>query len=472
MAETLTISDGTTTIDFLGSNYEILHEGGWSPKRAQLRKSLMGGQSPYHNVVERMAIKINGTSESDVLDKLQDLSDLFDQVDRWAAGGVVTAVYIEYEPSNTGLGGAIPQAVIVGPEPGTDYIQLPSDFTYIYKEGRYQLGTNIDPIIITFMRRPLWLYATEAKSSAASSGNPAVMTVSSTFTDTAKVFMPYDLLLVSSFDTTVDTCNGYVITTNDTNLIQYFEAEDMSIINATYQTDQVVATASNGNISEIDGDLPTAQTGALEGSLSSPGDALLWGVFCSVKNLSSSYPWRIRGGFYSSTLSAFVSPTPWKTLNESDYANPTPIFLGYVSTPSEQSIGSIFVFRLEVEHDDVGVDGTDDLQIDYACIVGIDESTNIIKVDNIFVANAGDNFVLEHRLDSHIKPWAWAAQNTSGPEIYSTVDGNKIFSSLGNSISCIVLANDGAGQWVHEDNLGEANITLTATRHRGYLTPL
>ena len=143
MAETIKIQDGTTVVDFLGSNYKILTGGGWAPRRAQRRRGAMGGQSPYLDVVETMAIRVTGSTAADCLDKLGDLSDLLDQAEAWSKDSDTHAdVYLEYEADGSALAGSL-KATIIGPPDFGDEAWARLDVVWVLQGRGRGIGLNV-----------------------------------------------------------------------------------------------------------------------------------------------------------------------------------------------------------------------------------------------------------------------------------------------------------------------------------------
>ena len=234
---TIQFADGTTTIDLTGGtgDYALMYNS-WSPKIAKRRQSVMGGQSPYEDVREEMAIIVKGTSETDCLGNLQTLTELFDQANAWRLDDSTnTAVEIQIQPKGSS---ATVDAVIWDCE-----ITAPADMTWLGATSEYRL----QPVILRFTRRGLWLGSTETESSSTSTGNPAILT-SSTFTNSMDVLVPSDIYI--DFDSSGAAqpdgdSDIWIIATNAANKLQIEEAEGGTLSNVT---STVVSGSSAGSV--------------------------------------------------------------------------------------------------------------------------------------------------------------------------------------------------------------------------------
>ena len=120
MAGILRVTDGSTVINFIGdTNYKLVY-GSWAPKRAKRRRSQMGGQSPYEEVVERIPVLIQDTTTDLIMAKLGVLSDLLDQAEKWSQNDSgVDAVKIVYQPDGSTLADPVEAVIVGGPGQGS-----------------------------------------------------------------------------------------------------------------------------------------------------------------------------------------------------------------------------------------------------------------------------------------------------------------------------------------------------------------
>ena len=459
MAHTIKISDGTTTCDFLGSNYKILTGGGWAPRTAKRRQSVMGGQSPYEDVVETMAIQVKGTSVATCLSKVAALSDLLDQAAKWNQNDAgVTAVYMEYEPNGSALAASV-KALIVGPPGYGDFITMPNHYTYLGQTGAYLLGTVSDPIVVSFTRRGLWRGATEAKAAAASTGNPDIVTTAA-FTDTPKIPVPYDMDI--DFIGRIGEASGgadfYALTTNAADKLYTIECEVMTGGAAT-----VVALASAGNVHR-QSDAGTATFS--DTTIAMNANARLYAFYICVKASATVTKW---------TLTAYLYPhaTTLETV-----AQTRPIIYGGSTAISIVSLGTISTnwtpARLVVTAVPSANLG-ETLDLDYICGIALDENANIFHVIPAGTAFAScDRVVVAQQLATKKTPLVTALE-AAAIVAYSGYEGNAAPYASGNSLSALVFGTQTGNYTVYDADTGggqKADVTFTATRTMGYLTPL
>ena len=466
MAHTIKVSDGTTTCDFLGSNYKVLAEG-WAPKVAKRRPSRAGGQSPYDDVVETIEIQISGSSKSDVMAKLGTLSDLLDQAGKWGKDDAgVTAVYFEYEPDGSALAASV-KAVIVDAPPYTDFLTMPRNFGIVYRDGRHYIGDYNNPITLSFTRRGLWLGATEAKAAAASTGNPAIMTVA-TFTDTPKIPVPYDASIAFDFDMDIETVI-YGLFTNAADKLYLKEGEDFTAANST-----AVSTSSAGNVHQ---QTDNAAVKLYDDSFSINSGARLFAIYAvvSANTDSTNTYWSLKPSFgfdYNSGVLRSQVDGRINTYIPTVQDEPEVVKLGLIATNYSPTS-----FMLTVTP---AANGSTTINVDYVCIAAIDESTRMARISpeiGNFAAPAGDEVLIEHRLASKKQP---KVSTLNGSVEYSLAGygGDVMLAASGNSVSALIFGGKSSalsaagGSYVIGGSGNELNITLTTTRTMGYLTPL
>jgi hypothetical protein len=467
MAHTISISDGTTTANLLKpDDYKLLVEGGgWRPQRAQRRQSGLGG-SPYADVVETMALEIKGTSESDVLANLGILSDLLDQAEAWGRGEDVTAVYIEYEPDGSALADGV-RAVITGPPPFGSFLTMPSNFAIVYRDGRFRIGDNSNPVTLSFTRRGLWLGATETETASTSTGNPAILTTT-IFTDTASILMPYNAYLDFELSASAKepiANEMYFCFTDAANKLQIEEGEgrdgDTGSPSTTVQTD------------------------------SSAGNVLRWGS----GNAGGTATWNDPFNSFNSDIRQIMliavmrNQTAGTTADVSWTYGPTTaianstrshVLDGDVTTGIVIKTWHIALAQAASEYYlsfVVSKSSTSVFDLDYWAAVGLDDSTNILRIPYYSAtASNGNRIHIEHRLDSNLDPQLYGDNEGTGTKLHQSYDGSAILTGQSNVVSCLVLGAQPPASGVNDNYViyqaGELDVTLSATRTLGYLTPL
>lgn len=165
----LVITDGTTTITFQdgagGETNYILHRQVWAPVIAGLRRSQLGGRTPYEDVVEELPSLIRGTSAQDAYAKLAALARLLEQAERWARGENVTAVVVKFVPKGALLSSlANPlQATILGRAGGDETAGVALSGEWNAAGTHYVIPT----VRVRFVRRGLWLTLENSANPAA-----------------------------------------------------------------------------------------------------------------------------------------------------------------------------------------------------------------------------------------------------------------------------------------------------------------
>lgn len=163
----LVLTDGTTTITFQdgagGDTNYPLHRQEWAPVIAGLRRSQVGGRTPYEDVVEQLTLAIRGTSAPDAYTKLAALARLLEQAERWARGENVSAVVVKFVPKGALLSSlANPlQATVLGRAGG-------DETAGVGLTGEWNAAAThfvIPSVRVRFVRRGLWLTNDESGGS-------------------------------------------------------------------------------------------------------------------------------------------------------------------------------------------------------------------------------------------------------------------------------------------------------------------
>jgi hypothetical protein len=341
-------------------------------------------------------------------------------------------------------------------------IELAGDFSETEVGG----GKYIRRVYLTFLRRGLWLGATEVESASQSTGNPAVMTTT-TFTDTANIPMPYDARL--TFDNSTDSfggLKGYVLFQNAANKLFLDEAESQTL---GANTDSfAVSNSSAGNVARMKSNVSGGHS--VDGSFSMPTGTNRAALFCVAKNISpSTVDWDIQ------CTASIVGDTSTQagpvTVIEAGDNTIQPVFLGNFTMPV-----TIENYLITCTRSAPGLLATDDLYIDYIVGIALDENARIIYLNDDLTHDGSDTqYYIEHQLsgtgswagNTHY-PLVWGAP--SGDEHFPPYEGDAVLAATGNLVSCITVGGD--DDWVIRSATdGEYNITLQATRTLAYLTP-
>jgi len=472
MAQSWTISDGVTTINLIGTNYKVLNAGAWAPRVATRARDAMAGRSVYEDVDENpLYLSISGTDKGDVLSELSTLINLLDQASAWMEGEPVNPVYMSYRPEDSATGITL-QAFIKGPPSFGDYLTIPSHFDSGVIGGGAVLGTNADPIILQYRRAGLWLDGEETETATATSANPEEKTLT-TFSESAPIPWPYDFT-VTFARTSTNTFQlmgyyGYLAITNAATKIAFFEAESGSLSDANF-TSMADTTASGGNMMRLD-------TGVDENSVCYIGETTIASIsgvreiqfFTMVRNNSSSLTYDVQlhwqeAGSNSEYTGRII------TLGTANN-DPQLLDLGVMYIPFGASLSD---YNWDVRVTPSGtVTAGNTLDIDYVCLVGIDENTRILKFERMldaFNAYTSVALTINHNLDTSFSPTVFT--DATYPR-YEAYDGNATLMAKGNTLSFIVLMHDNEkGDWVMEDTgAGKITYTASATRMRAYLIP-
>ena len=109
---TLSISDGTTTVNLISGNALYLAAGGWPLAVSPPQISDLGGRGPYDDVTETITVTATGAN---AIPDLRNTLRLLDQARRWARGEDVTAVTLRIRIDGSTLtAGVVLHAAILG----------------------------------------------------------------------------------------------------------------------------------------------------------------------------------------------------------------------------------------------------------------------------------------------------------------------------------------------------------------------
>lgn len=442
MAHTLKISDGTTTIDFRGSNFVILQDG-WAPRRAQRLRSGLGGP-PYGDVVETMEIGIKGDDAADVLSELATLNELMDQVERWALNEPVNAVYLEYEPPGSGLGGSV-KAAIVGPPGSGDFIRLPNSTDIGISAGN-MLGRLGDPIVLSFTRRGLFLVAEEQQSEGASTANnPGLMTV--TYGSAAELPSPAKLALSLQNDLAPDS-PALLLLAKSTSFMDFEEGEN-GVYDDGDWADAADTNASNGNVARYTPN--DTNVGEITFTVTLDSSSRRFAVVANLKNRSTTISYKIRANLHAAY-------SPWYTIDTSDQG---PQLFTFDVIKASRSVVSL---QIQVQADGTG-SSANSLDIDTVAIVAVDDDVGrVIALPDLSTIGT---------LTIDPGPLTLVSPSVSDGTLGRPYKGDAYLSQIGTGFAAVLIGNTGSN-WRLRDNVTSALIPvgMTVTRREGYLAPL
>ena len=467
MAHTIKISDGSTTVNLLDTIHMVYD---WPIARATRSTSLMGGRSPYSDVVETINIGVKGATAALCLAALGTLSDLLDQAEAWSRGENVTAVYIEYEPPGSALAASV-KAVITGRPDFGSFITLPSKAGGILLENAYVIGTNNDPITLSFKRRGLWLGATEQEVDAGGLEDMPYHEISDAFTDNFKVLCPFEARTSFVWDdsTTIADNEAYFCFTNSGSKMALIEGESWGTAAGEF-VDTVDTDASGGNVvrfTPVDTDNNTLQMDFTAYGFDTT--VRRFQIFAVLANNHATTTFDTYFSWYNLDSSVSSGNTKTKVIDAST-TNPKIFYWDEFALPDQLN-------NYKVSFNVAGSAAAGTLDIDYFVVVGIDQSTNILHMAAIQTVNANDTSsltVIDHRLESHTTPIVYEEASAVSGLASSIIgyDGNASLHVSGNVISTIVIACDNAGSWVMNDGDSTVQCLTNVYRYKGYLTPL
>jgi hypothetical protein len=481
----LAISDGTTTVtlaDGLGglTSYPPVR-GTWAPAVPLTRDSLIGGRLPYPDVVESIELNIRGADAATCLANLQTLNLLLDQAKRWwKRAENVSPVVIKYCPQGSTISStATPlQSVILGPADGneTGATNLPIDFNDV---GMYY---EIRGIRLQFLRRGLWIGASES-ASAAAVANPAVLSVTMPSTPTVVGALEIDFtgFTTSAGTGTLEVPGGFVVIgpNNSLNMQQAEAGGPFLAAGATYvSTADAAARASGGSVGKLNHNL--SAIGAESAiSFTLPAAFLTSnkiGVFVTYRN-NATIAWNLRASAFRSIGSLITGYTNYTTL-PAVITNPTAVFLGEIS--SKYGFDTVML-RASI------VSGSGTPTIDFDTILIVDLSTSYtfpIALGANQQLNLGAGFasknasvIINHSPLTLRDPDVRTDILTTTAVVGTAYSGDVALVGAGSILNAIWYAthlyNGTTPYWTTQNNAGAAilNIGATITRRLGYLSP-
>lgn len=438
--------DGPTAAAGIG-----LMADGYAPAVARRMPGIFGGRTRHMDVDDEIRVRIIGSSSTDCLSRLHALHDMFDQATRWGKRRDVDPVLFQYqqEGSSTQVAAAIYDA----------YVITPNTFPRMGYNGRYRL----EPVILRFKRRAYWLGATQNRTSAVSTGNPEIRTLSSAFSDTVTIPQPMDVIFRAEDSGSAYASATYptrLIMVNDSGKLNYRDANDYSGFLYVW-TAQAVTGAPGGYVLKSS---PTVtafgtQVALYDPSGTPPTGPGIYYAWVMLQNNSSTKTHTFR-----------LSIT---TATESDRAD---VEVPVSSGPQYYFMGPLYAdsqltsFAAQAKISSSGSAG-DELYLDNLILVFVDENTHIINMPDAYW-DAYDNIGIYHRLNEYREPLLAQENDAATSRRYPGYEGNPVITMTGNQVSAIMLTHDDSGDWLLEDGAdSEVDWQLDVTRTRAYLTP-
>lgn len=176
MAQALAVlTDGTTSASFAdgaGGSTWYKVESDWAPRVASIRRTTLGGLSPYDDVTESLPISVGGSNAAHMYANISALRTLIDRADLWKSGTPsASAVLLKYSPTNATVSTAASplQAPIWDAR-----LDLPAAFN-LSASGAWMSGATLE-----FTRTGAWHHISASASAAGSLGNAAYVVLAST----------------------------------------------------------------------------------------------------------------------------------------------------------------------------------------------------------------------------------------------------------------------------------------------------
>lgn len=429
------IVTGVVDIDFITD--DAYHLVRWSPAVGRRATGTMLGQNVYEDVTEEMEITISGAS---VLAKLAEIAQLFDIAEKWARGERKTGAYMNYIPDT---GGQTKTAIITG---GTEII-LPDNFVMS------PVTRMIDPVIIRFRRRGVWLERSIDTASSSAVAHPAVASITGLTVTEADSPIAIAIGAMAEFDAW--DYPWYVLRARASTDLILLAAKDLATGGVFTSVDDSTNDAKNTNVLRFtpsDTNWWSPVTPITGFSMNDNG--YRWGIFINYRNNSGSTTFQVKINLCGQTTPAFQVP-----IN----AGPRWVFAGIVSLPLSVTESIFLTVKASAASGSVDFDSIAIVLLDTPL------SGQVIEIiDGDGSAPGAGDFKIEHNLDVFTPPQVY--RNTAAN--YLTYTGSPIFWLPSNDTALVMamLATDNA-KWVPCTDAGTPYSTaFTVVQDGGYLT--
>jgi len=444
------------------TNYSLRRQpdgSGWQPAVSRRRRSQMAGVM-YEPVMERIPLRVFGSTAAAALGALHDLTAALDQAERWRLNDRVDPVLIEYQPNGSTLSNSL-QAVVFGAlDSGQDIVGLSPRFHSDLRVYEIELELG-------FIRAGLWLTA-EDNDTSSSVSNPGLMTA--TLGSSHDISSPVRLVVDGFNKTTLSGgINGYLAVANHAGKLTSFdEAEDYSVDSVpgsgTFNTSSDSA-ASGGSIRKLvpnSAGVYVLTRGLSVGYAANEPDEMTYALLMSVRNNSSTISYQVYGEWSHFGVDVQTKPIVIDTLSQ----NPQVVNLGTINL----AYGKSGTSNLYFEPSGTGGSG-DALDVDWVMWVRIDSHVNIISfadmASNLAVAT---DLIVDHRFLEKLSGAVYELPS-GGDARHLAFGGSPAIHHLGNTVVARVLATTGTHWRAVSGTTTVLSLSIGAYRRKGYLVP-
>jgi hypothetical protein len=457
----LRISNGSSNIDFLNGSTAtsyLIESGDFAPRVTTRRGNPFGGVTPYNNVTEDIEFTIMGSSSADCYQKLDELNVMLDQADQYYAGDQVTAVKLQFSPGNSTVSSdsAPLESLILGRAGSGE-----EDTTVLQPTWDAASFAFVLPVRIRFVRRGLWAHSTESASSASTTA-PGVFSI--TMPSTRTILSPTKLEIAGGVYQNI--WPESIIAWSDRSAgVQIVNAKDYGATSGTPPISTVNESANlatGSNVVRWQAQNVAAFANYTQHSVISGLGFNYVEVFAAVRNNSSSVDFTaycqtiVTGRTVSDTRGCYIP-----------YGSTTPrvVRIGILPLQGEAITNvniSVIATTTSAAHT---------LDIDALMFVfKYDEwATGSIKLRRSD-ASLSTALNIDPRILTAINPSVYTTFSTAN--YYHTYDGRPEPYTTGSALRVGFLACDGV-YWNARNAAGTGKYsgTVTATRHKAYLTP-
>lgn len=446
------ITDGTTQIDFDGSG-DFETRTGWRPAIATRRRSRMGNQPFYNDVVEEIPITVKGTNVDDIIANEIALVNLIDQAQSWYDGNGDSAVLFKYRNQDSSLASAA-QCCIIG-YAGAVLEHVDNDFMF----ASNNLARRS---ILRFMRRGEWLGAEDGDASS-STPNPGVMVATNTAT---ALESPVRIQMTNYFATTwgqsffilSDESIGSDIVTASTATASGFTSVN-DATNLPFHATNILRYTAAGT--------SWAQSGAVDISGMMLSATKRIGIFANIRRASGAE--MVVKGKITSGMSTGTENKETRPIALADHVNPQWYYIGniYLSADLQKLTTCNFYFmaKATAAAQIISIDSFAFFDLDTVQIIGLLQSS--IHSDVVTLG-------IDHNLDSDPFPIVYHIDGDS--TVTTTANGDLMLVAQNAAVNVVWLANgvfDLEERWCAVDPGSGTRLSnvLTAVRRPAYLVP-
>lgn len=460
---TLKLTDGTTTIDFTPSGNYRLISGGYTPKINGLRVESLGGRGIYADVEETISFEIWDTTAAACYSRLNTLTKLLLQANRFARGESVAAVKVQYSPDSASVSSSVSplEAQLIGtPDSNPSGIALAQSFD----QAGYQYA--IQDIEIT-IRRGVWLQGSETQL-VGEEPNGEVMQF--TFATNVDYMSPTDVSLVGhvigygipalflvlgSGSTSIQALNAANSTGSPGGIGGWSYVNDAA--NVPRNTN-VLRYQPSDTVERYPGRYTTA----------SLTEGRRYTILVSCRNNSASTSFSVRAGImYPHPNVLPAEYTESRTVGPySGSAAPGYISLGSFVAPTTDPAANIILHATaSAASGSIDFDSIIVVEADNACIVQFNNPVKFYSTSSHWEYTYIENRFLDG-LTMRVRGYVIAYSE----DTIETRNGGDML-SLGTDVRAILLGTRGTAWRQTYDGGGVTDITISLTRTRVHLSP-